>query len=175
MKIDPKRAGLIAFGLVALILVIEVTLSALRVRAIDISFRVDGERPPTAAQNPTPAPDQPTGPETLYLAPSSDLVMEVRWTYTIGPRFPVTTIRAEMHDDAGKMVSAASHVITCGESALQCEGDTPVTLAFGVVNGAGQDAQWPVGRYTVTVTRAYAGVSGSPVQLVQRSIAVLNN
>jgi len=142
MKIDPKRAGLIAFVLIAFILILEITLSALRNRAIEIAFRT--------------------------------LVTTIQWTYRIGPRFPVTTIRAAVQDESGKTVAATSHTIQCGSDALSCVGDTPLALTFGVVDGAGTATQWPIGRYTVTVTRTYAGVENAPSVLTARPLTVLN-
>lgn len=176
MKLDPKRAGLIAFLLITFILILEITLSALRNRTIEIAFRVEGEIPQAAAApNATPAPGQAPAQDVLFLAPSSALVTTVQWTYRIGPRFPVTTIRATVQDEGGNTVAAASHTIQCGADALSCVGDTPLALAFGVIDGAGSAAQWPIGRYTVTVTRTYSGVENSPALLTERSLAVLNN
>ncbi len=175
MKIDPKRAGLIAFVLIAFILTLEITLSALRNRTIEIVFHVEGEIPQVAAvPEATPAPDQPTATEVLFIGPSSTLVTTIQWTYHIGPRFPVTTIRAAVQDESGKTVAATSHTIQCGSDALSCVGDTPLALTFGVVDGAGTATQWPIGRYTVTVTRTYAGVENAPSVLTARPLTVLN-
>ncbi|MCC7207676.1 MAG: hypothetical protein IT323_10230 [Anaerolineae bacterium] len=174
-----RRLAIIAVVLAVSIFGIELGLSVLRQRTIDVVVRVEG--PPSSvaseavAGNATPMPGEPASAVgSLLVSPPGIVIVDVAWRYRIGPRFPVTTLRAEISDGAGVVVASDELTITCETAgSLQCDGDQPLTLRFGSLDaGAGGDTAslWPVGEYTLRVTRAFAGIS--PATLVNRPVIV---
>lgn len=171
-----RRLGIIAAVLAVSILGAELTLSVLRQRDIDIAVRLDGP-PPRAANaavegETTPAPgDEQSAVGSLLVSPEAAVVVDITWRYRIGPRFPITTLRAEISDGAGEIVSADEFTIDCASAdSLQCDGAEPLTLRFGALDGEGEAAAWPIGAYTLRVTRAFAGIA--PATLVDRPVIV---
>lgn len=174
--LNVRRLGIIAAVLAVSIFGVELTLSVLRQRSIDITVRADGPTPSAARSavegSATPAPGEAQSDVgSLLVSPEGAVVVEVAWRYRIGPRFPVTVLRAEITDGAGQIVAAEEFTIDCdGAGSLQCDGEKPLNLRFGAQGGAGDARPWPVGAYTLRVTRAYAGIA--PTTLVDRPVVV---
>jgi hypothetical protein len=106
------------------------------------------------------------------MAPDGTVLVDVIWTYRIGPRFPDTLIRAEIVNSSGQAVASSAYNITCNPAdSMQCEGKTSLALRFGEKDGAGAPAPWPTGEYTLHVTRAYAGLAQA-VSLSERIVQV---
>lgn len=156
-----KRTGLAVGLLVLFVLVVELILSGMRTREVTVSFRIEN------------------GPNTqfvrdesaLVLRPSSIFLVDVRWLYRIGPRFPQTEIRAEITTDEGVLIAENTFTIDCGASAFDCSGVRPLDMAYGTLADKTTSERWPAGRYRLTVTRAYSGQAA--VQIVERPITVL--
>ncbi len=170
-----KRAGLLVLILAGTIISVELVLSVLRQRNISIDIHIEGKPPASLVGTPTPqAPNNAASQAgTLYMAPDGSLVVNVIWTYRIGPRFPVTDVRATVQDKGGNTVASSAYTITCETAtSLLCEGQQPLALHFGQTEDVNQPAAWPTGSYTLEVTQASGGLN--PVSLVERSLQVAN-
>lgn len=174
--LNVRRLGMIAAVLAVSIFGVELTLSVLRQRSIDINVRAEGPPPSVSGAAvegvAAPAPGEARSDAgSLLVSPGGAVVVDVAWRYRIGPRFPVTTLRAEITDSAGRIIAAGQFTIDCeGAGSLQCEGQQPLSLRFGAQDGGGESGPWPIGAYTLRVTRAYAGIA--PMTLVDRPVIV---
>lgn len=166
-----KRLGLPIALLVVAILAIEIGLTVLRQRNIEVTFsarsaallNADSEAEAEAAIS----ADEPV----LVLAPDGELSVTVIWTYQIGPRFPTTIVRARVQNDRGETVAEESLSITC-RNPLGCNGNQTLALRYGVREEGDQGEAWALGRYMVQVTRAYSGQE--PVEISSRRLTVIN-
>jgi hypothetical protein len=170
-----KRLGLLAVVLIGGVFVLELTLSALRLREVAVSFVVLGG-PEAAAATPgaaTPTPDEAAAASTtLRLLPESALSVRVRWNYRIGPTFPVTRVRAALFDKDGELVAAAEYDINCAGNSLNCTGEDALNLNFQTLH-SGQEMvpmTWPVGNYRLVVARSYR--SQAETVLGERTVVV---
>jgi hypothetical protein len=173
-----KRVGLFLFVLCAGILGIELALSVLRQRNIGLDIRAEGPRPAinTSAQpsNGQATPEAASAPGgSVYITPEGSVVVDVTWSYRIGPRFPLTTVRADIVDDKGEAVSSAAHTFECGGDTLVCEGKQALTLQYGEKDGQGAAQPWPVGTYALHVVRIYP--SDKPEGLAAWTVQVIAN
>jgi hypothetical protein len=180
--LDAKRGGIIALILVIAVIGIEGTLTLLRKRDVSASITVVSLRP---TATPTPLGQVPQNgtpdPATVGMIMSDDgsVVVNVQWAYNIGPRFPQTTIRAVALDAANNTVASASQFVDCGNNTLDCSGNSVLTLRYGELAAeqsiptitatpttveAPSAGRWPLGEYTVLVTRAYEGFSAVEVK-----------
>lgn len=164
-----KRLGLPIALLVVAILSIEVTLTALRQRQIDVIFSVSSAALTTTDSEASAERD--ADDPVLVLAPDGELTVTVAWSYQIGPRFPTTTVRARVQDERGQTVAEESLSITC-KNALGCSGSQALALRYGVRAEGDQESDWAIGRYVVQVTRAYSGQE--PVEISSRRLTVVN-
>lgn len=185
--LDAKRLGLIALLLVILIIGIEGTLTLLRKRDVSASIAVVSQRP---TATPTPlgqVSDATLDPATVGLIMTDDgnVVVTATWAYSIGPRFPQTTIRAIAFDQANEIVASASQFVDCSASTLNCDGTTVLTLRYGemaqpdsattrtpqpTLSATIAAGRWPLGTYTILVTRAYEGFNA--VDVARENIVV---
>ena len=187
--IDAKRGGVIALILVVLVIGIEGTLTLLRKRDVSASISVVSLRPtatPTSLGHAQPNGATPD-PVTVGLIMTDDgnVIVNATWAYSIGPRFPQTVIRAVAIDQNTQVVASASQFVDCSSSTLSCDGKAVLTLQYGVL--AQPDSQtrrtpvptatatlstgrWPLGEYTILVTRAYEGFDA--VEVAREKIVV---
>ncbi len=174
-----RRLAIIAVVLAVSIFGVELVLSVLRQRTLDVVVRVEGPPPSVASEavvgSPTPVPGEPASAVgSLLVSPQGIVIVDVAWRYRIGPRFPITILRAEISDSLGAVVASDELTINCDAAgSLQCDGDHPLALRFGNLDvGEGGDAAslWPVGEYRLRVTRSFAGIS--PATLVDRPVIV---
>src|SRR4051794_6850577 len=162
-----KRAGLglLVVVLIALVFGTESILAVLRQRNLEVTVQlVDAQgvastseatdaAPQAAPANGTPAPISTLG----TLPADGSVVVNAKWDYRIGPRFPQTTVRAQVTDSTGVVVASDEYSFDCASSdSMQCNGSQRLTLNFGVKNKAGTRSNWPAGGYNLIVTRAYA-------------------
>lgn len=179
---DAKRLSLIALLLVIAILAVEGSLALLRRRDVMAAIRVESLLPtPTATppgQQPTATPEGTTTPDpqitALLMSDDGRVLVDVRWAYNIGPRFPQTYIRAMAIDQNQRVVASDGLVINCGSATLTCDGNQRLTLRYGaraaefeattspgtppaLPTPTSAEVRWPAGEYQVLVTRAYQG------------------
>lgn len=161
-----KRVGLWILLIAGGIFSVELTLSILRTRSVDAAIRIEGTAPvevaPTGESGGAAIPESGQAP-ALALAPDGSVLVDLTWTYRIGPRFPMTTLRAEAVDEGGQVVAAQTHTLDCGSNTLDCSGSTMLRLRYGVTTEAGNAVPWPVGTYSIQVTRTDAGFKATPV------------
>jgi hypothetical protein len=171
-----RRLGIIAVVLAVSIFGVELALSVLRERSISINVRAEGTPPSVASAavegDAPPAPGEAQSDVgSLLVSPQGAVVVDIVWRYRIGPRFPITTLRAEVADGEGQIVAAEQFTIDCaGSGSMQCDGEMPLILRFGVRDGEGEAGAWPVGAFTLRVMRTYAGIA--PTTLVDRPVIV---
>ena len=172
-----KRVGLgvLVLGLIVVIFSTEGILALLRQRNLTATVELRDAQGIVATQaatsdataEVTPSASTSGKPQAISslgtLPADGSLVVNARWSYSIGPRFPQTTVRAQVTDTVGVIVATDTYVIDCGGNTLDCSGDHPLTLVYGVKEGEGSRANWPAGSYTLRVTRAYAGLKESEV------------
>jgi hypothetical protein len=163
-----KHLGLPIALLIVAVLSIEIGLTALRQRQIDVTFAVHGAAQAAADSE---AAEREVNEPVLVLAPDGALTVTVAWSYQIGPRFPTTTVHARVQDERGQTVAEDSMSITC-QNALGCSGTQELALRYGVRAEGDQQAEWALGRYVVQVTRAYSGQE--PVEISSRRLTVIN-
>src|SRR5689334_15779625 len=157
-----NRAGL---GLLALLIFgcvfsIEAILSVMRVRKLSVTVDVqnaqgvvlnataEATKAVVTAKPPSPQGTNAQGTtalEPLNLPSAGTLVVNANWDYRIGPTFPQTLFRAQVVDANLQVVAASEYKINCGTDSLDCRGTSPMPLNYGVVNGSGTRANWPVG------------------------------
>ncbi|PJF37434.1 MAG: hypothetical protein CUN49_00490 [Candidatus Thermofonsia Clade 1 bacterium] len=164
-----KRLGLPIALLIVAILSIEVTLTVLRQRHIDVTFTAHSAA--LAQAEAQAAPESSTDDPVLILAPDGDLTVTVAWSYQIGPRFPTTVVRARVRTEQGETVAEESLSITCNNP-LGCSGSQALPLRYGVRAQGDQETDWALGRYIVEVTRTYSGQE--PVAISSRRLTVIN-
>lgn len=166
-----KRLGLPIALLIAAILSIEVTLTVLRQRNIEVTFSAHSAAllaaEPEAASEVSVGADDPV----LLLAPDGELAVTVNWSYQIGPRFPTTFVQARVQNERGEIVAEEALSITC-RNPLGCNGNQTLALRYGVREAGDQAEAWALGRYVVQVTRAYSGQA--PVEISSRRLTVIN-
>lgn len=177
-----KRLGLILVLLVGLLLASEGTLAILRHWDVAVTFRADGLIAP--ADTPTPVatnmPGSAATPQAtvssavsndMLLKPGGTLYADIAWNYRIGPRFPKTTIRAEVLDADKTVVAMQQNAFMCDpSSSLQCSGNFTLTLKFGLKDQQGTSTDWLPGSYTLQVSRNYEGLT--PVWLATQTFRV---
>jgi hypothetical protein len=153
-----KRLGLAVVVVGMLVFGAEGILSVLRQRTIDVIVQVADSASATPAA--TREPSSPEAqPRVLTISPLGGVEILVRWDYRIGPRFPITIIRAEALDSNQQVVASDTFKIDCGNATLACRGEHPLALYFRVKDSQGQRGLWPLGDYVLRVTRAYADLS----------------
>ncbi|MHB8750130.1 MAG: hypothetical protein ACYDBJ_13185, partial [Aggregatilineales bacterium] len=168
-----RRGVLILAVLIVLVFGTESILALLRRRDVIINVSVQSVAV-TTTPTVTPVsgvPSSPTATATpgaalLILLPSDRVIVNVRWNYHIGPRFPDTVVHASAVID-GRDVADGQVNINCGAAALDCTGQQSMTLAYTVPdtgNGSGsQTVDWPAGDYTVIVDRSDGGLKATPI------------
>jgi hypothetical protein len=174
-----KRLGIAAVLIAGLVIGIEGMLTLLR--QWNVAAKIEAHNPlsPSAAATATavaaalsPEAAAALADSTLMLGPDGTVVVQVNWDYRIGPRFPTTIVQAEALDASSKIVASTKYTIDCGSSSLQCDGATPISLEYGVIDTKGTRSAWPPGTYTIRVTRAYVGYS--PKVVSERQLQVLS-
>jgi len=164
-----KRAGLLAAILFILIIGIEGTLSLVRQRNLYFEFRTEGTQPalaglPTATPGPSPVPGGNTAAGTsnapaagsIIISTDGAVLIDMSWDYRIGPRFPITRVRAQVATKVGDPVASGVFTIDCGTETLSCKGNHTFSLRFGLVDGQpapSEQKPWPVGEYVLRLTR----------------------
>lgn len=192
---NAKRLGVIAVLLIVLIIAFEGSLTLLRRREVRASISVESRLPtrtPTpvgqvATPMPEGAPPEPTI-SALLMTDEGSVLVRVNWAYSIGPRFPLTTIHALAVNGSDQIVSSDRWQINCGDSTLSCDGTTLLMLRFGVkaaptgtpatatpasTPGTPNDGRWPRGEYTIIVTRAYQGFD--PVEVTRERVVIASS
>jgi hypothetical protein len=164
-----KHLGLPIAILIVAVLTIEIGLTVLRQRQIDVTFAVHSAA--LTAADSEAALERDADEPMLVLTPDGELIVTVAWSYQIGPRFPTTTVHARVQDERGQTVAEESLSITC-KNALGCSGTQELALRYGVRAEGDQEADWALGRYVVQVTRAYSGQA--PVEISSRRLTVIN-
>ncbi len=168
-----RRGVLILAVLIVLVFGTESTLALLRRRDVIINVSVQsvtGTSTPTVtpigAAPPGPTATATPGPALLILLPSDRVIVNVRWNYHIGPRFPNTVVHASAVID-GRDVADGQVNINCGAAAIDCTGQQSITLAYTVPdtgNGNGsQTVDWPAGDYTIIVDRSDGGLKPATI------------
>ena len=174
-----KRLGLLTVLAIVLVFSVEGILTLLRQRSVDVTIYVtDLSGNPvaaTASSTATPEPGGTPKPASaqLVLKPDNSLWVRVVWTYHIGPRFPETVISADVFDKDGQIVASGSYKIDCGNASLDCTGDYPLGLNYGVKTDADRQKArqpWVMGAYNVQISRAYVGFN--PTVIKQQAILV---
>jgi hypothetical protein len=164
-----KRLGLAVIIMAGLVFGIEGVLTLLRQRNIYVVIQVQDKQQVQFAtpQATSEAGALPATPEakskSLIMTPDGTLEVQVRWDYRIGPRFPVTVVRADVLNTNQDLVASESYTIDCGIEALECNGNTPLLLNFGIKDKAGTRAPWPDGEYSVLVIRTFVGFKPSVI------------
>jgi hypothetical protein len=155
------------------IFAVELGLSLFRVRMVTATVRAEGPAP-AGLERPAgqPTPEAETG-GSVRISPEGYVVVDAAWQYRIGPRFPTTTVRAQITDEAGTVVASDAHTFTCEGDTLNCTGNHTFSLRYGLQDGAGSAQTWPVGTYTVQVTRANTDRTSAVV--VARELQVIGN
>jgi hypothetical protein len=155
-----KRLGLAVVVVGVLVFGAEGILSLLRQRNIDVIVQVAD----STAASATPAATSELSsseakPHVLAISPPGGVEILVRWNYRIGPRFPITVVRAEALDNNQQIVASDTFTIDCGNATLDCSGEHSLALYFRVKDSQGQRGLWPLGDYVLRITRAYADLS----------------
>lgn len=157
-----KRLGLAVVIVGVLVFGVEGILSLLRQRTIDVIVQVENSSSanatPAATREPSSSAPQP---RVLTISPLDGVEILVKWNYRIGPRFPITIVRAEALDDKQQIVASDTFRIDCGNETLDCSGERPLALYFRVKESQGQRGLWPLGNYVLRVTRAYADLNAT--------------
>src|SRR5436190_15398510 len=137
MRISVRTLALAALAVTLLVVCSEVTLTLLRTRSIEVSFGVDAKTAGPATPEAAATPD-PGKAEVLTIKPDGTITVEVKWNYRIGPRFPVTVVRAEaISPSDSNIASSKEFMIDCGTEVMQCQGDQQLQLNFGVKDNQG--------------------------------------
>lgn len=174
-----KRLGLLTVLAIIFVFSIEGILTLLRQRNLDVTIYVTDANGNalnvTQASTQTPEPGATPKPAStqLILKPENSLWVRVGWMYHIGPRFPETLINADVFDKDGQVVASNSYKIDCGSASLDCTGDYPLSLDYGVTTGADRQKErkpWAIGEYTVQVSRTYVGFN--PAVIKRQTILV---
>jgi hypothetical protein len=178
--------------LVVFILLLEGSLTILRRRELTAAINVTSSLP---TRTPTPTGTWQTGTPApintnLEMTPDGQVLVNLRWAYRIGPRFPRTIIRVQALNEGSIVVASANYLVNCGTEALLCEGSSTVALRFGVrvdvtptptsgPSAAGTpsstpsvaDQGWKTGTYTIEVLRSDEGFA--PTQVSRQTIYVV--
>jgi hypothetical protein len=166
-----KRLGLVAIVVALLVVGIEGTLALLRQRTISVTITLKDSMSGTATPAPAGVATPDPAPTTLSLLSDGTVLAHVTWTYHIGPRFPLTNIRAVVFDEKQQPVAADTYKLDCGSATIDCTGTAALSLNYGVQDKTGTRTLWPLGTYTLLVTRAYADLNAT--QLEQRTFEVV--
>ncbi|MFQ3535964.1 MAG: hypothetical protein SNJ58_08805 [Aggregatilineales bacterium] len=166
-----KRLGLPIALLVVAILSIEIGLTVLRQRNIEVTFSARSVALQAARAEAESETEVSADEPVLVLSPDGELSVTVVWAYQIGPRFPTTVVRAWVQNERGETVAEKSLSITC-MNPLGCSGNQTLALRYGVREDGNQGEDWALGRYLVQVTRAYPGQE--PVEISSRRLTVIN-
>lgn len=182
---NPRTAGLLIGLLVLVILLFEGSLALLRTRDVRASVSVQSNIPtatptPRLVGQPTFTPDPLAA--SLRMTGDGRVLVDIDWSFRIGPRFPATTVRAVALTDDQRVVASAEYTFDCGSEPLNCTGKNTLTLTYGTLSEADgtptpgvtpipPGSEWPVGSYTVVVTRAFTGLAD--VEVSRQSILVL--
>jgi hypothetical protein len=170
-----KRAGLgvLVVILIVLIFSIEGILAVFRQRNLSVTVELRDAQGIVATMAATGEPTITTTsaagtPQAIAslgsLPTDGALVVNINWNYLIGPRFPQTTVSAEVTDNIGVVVAWDTYVFQCGTgNSLECKGSSTLPLEFGVKNKQGIRTNWPAGSYTLQVRRAYADLKSTTV------------
>ena len=164
-----RRGVVILAVMIVLVFGTESTLALLRRRDVIINVSVQSVNvspthtaTPIGAAPPGPTATATPAPAVLILLPSDRVIVNVRWNYHIGPRFPHTSVHAMVVID-GRDVADGQVMIDCGTAVIDCTGQQSMTLAYTVPdsgNGSGPQAvDWPGGEYTVTIDRSDGGLN----------------
>ncbi len=104
-------------------------------------------------------------PAIVTIAPADQLIATVNWHYTIGPRFPHTTIHITAVI-SGRTVADGQVKIDCGAAVLNCDGTQSIALVYTVPDlGSGvQQVAWPTGDYQLVVDRSDASLPAIHLQ-----------
>jgi hypothetical protein len=184
-NLDAKRLGIIALFLVILVIGIEGTLTLLRKRDVSASISVVSQRPTATPTVLGQANGATPDPLTVGLIMTDDgsVVVRATWAYSIGPRFPQTTIRALALDKDNQVVASASQFVDCSASTLSCDGNAVLSLRYGEMAQPDSETtrtpqptpsatgRWPLGDYTILVTRAYEGFNAVDVAREKITVA----
>ncbi|MCS6870550.1 MAG: hypothetical protein RML95_05390 [Anaerolineae bacterium] len=162
-----KRLGLPIALLIVSVLSIEIVLTVLRQRSIEVTFSARNAAPLNTEAEAQVSADEPV----LVLTPDGELSVTVTWSYQIGPRFPTTVVQARVQNERGETVAEDSLSITC-RNPLGCNGNQTLELRYGVREDGDQATNWALGRYVVQVTRTYSGQE--PVEISSRRLTVVN-
>jgi hypothetical protein len=158
MKLN-RTISLLLAGVVLLVFGVEVFLSVIRTRDVTIAVSADKlpQSLPTATPQPegTPTPEPSTVVRSLTVAPDGQVLVEVLWSFRVGPRFSSPLMVARITNEAGQLVANGQHKIQCDPNEpFQCHGSATITMKAGIVDGKGEGQNWQRGKYTLTVTRA---------------------
>jgi len=174
--------GCFTVFVIVCIFAIEGTLALLRQRTVVASVEIQNAAGLTVTPTPQPtaeagsnssgsAQTTPASKSTpLVLAADEILVVHVRWAYHIGPRFPDTSVAAVLQDSKGQVVATASYIIQCGAETIDCNGDQPLPLKYGIKDGSGTAEIWPADTYTLDVSSAIADLK--PTSLLHTAFTV---
>jgi hypothetical protein len=163
MKLSTRTLAIAAVVVGLLVFCSEVTLALVRSRSIDVTFG-------TGAGSASATPDVAATPDAakssvLTIKAIEPLNVTVKWNYRIGPRFPVTVIRAEAISPSDNHIAASEeYTIDCGAEALQCSGEHLFELHYGVKDKQGTPLPWPLGDYLVQVSQHYSNLQSSPLR-----------
>lgn len=156
--------GLLAILIFGCVFSIEAILSVMRVRKLSVTVDVKDAQgvvlnatvvaTPAANTVITAAPPGTPIPKAFNLPADGTLIVNAKWDYRIGPTFPQTVFRAQVTDANLQIVAAAEYKLNCGSDSLECRGTAPMELYYGVVNGKGTHANWPIGEYRLHVTQS---------------------
>ena len=167
--------GVLLVIVVGIVFSTESILAGLRQRDVFVSVQIQDAKGIIATEAANAAPTAAVGTAvtpgsgataiakitTLTLDPDGTVVVQARWTYKIGPTFPITTIRAQALNSIGVVVADDLYKINCGSDSLNCAGTHALMLNFGIQNSQGTRAQWPADDYTIKVTRSYGDLKAS--------------
>jgi len=174
-----KRLGVLIFVLVIVVFGTEATLARLRRRDVTVHVSVNAALAPTPVgtligtaipATATPDPLTPTltptpGPLILNVSPADQVIVDVQWDYSIGPRFPHTVIHASALI-SGRDVADGEVRIDCGTAAMSCKGSQQIALRYTIpdVGSGSQQIGWPPGDYKVAIDRSEGGLTPLRIQ-----------
>jgi hypothetical protein len=162
-----KRLGLIAFVMALLVFGTEGVLALLRQRTITVLVTLlDSQSPAaTAAAANSSGPATPPAVSTLQtMLPDGTVLAQITWNYHIGPRFPVTNIHAVVLDNQQHPVASDAYQIDCGADTIDCSGSYTLSLDYGILEKTGTHTLWPLGDYTLQITRAYGDLKATEIE-----------
>ncbi|MEP7289265.1 MAG: hypothetical protein ABI947_26230 [Chloroflexota bacterium] len=167
--------GVLLLVVVGIVFSTESILAGLRKRDVFVNVQIQDAKGVIATEAATAAPTTTVNAgatpaagatavvkiTTLTLDPDGTVVVQARWTYKIGPTFPITTIRAQALNSTGVVVADDLYKINCGTDSLDCTGNHTLMLNYGVQNSQGTRTPWPADDYTIKVTRSYGDLKAT--------------